>query len=219
MAYDLTESTWTVPYHGVQHRIINRRQCTIADRGPNKIEATVFGRRGSGRVVADAINSPVWFHTIEAAQAWCEETAARFRELSVREGRQLVIDYPWAIGQPPCGGDDDEVRHGGRFFRCTRAEGHDMGMSEDGREDRMRRVTTAWQAKHWRLINGRECVIQDHGPNAIAATVYGRHGSGRVHDDATHAPVRFATIEAARVWCENIAGGFAPLAKAAGRTT
>ena len=70
-------TTWTEPYHGVTHTSIGRRQCTVCDV-QGCITATVFGRRGSGRVMADAIAWPRTFATVAAAQAWCEETASRF---------------------------------------------------------------------------------------------------------------------------------------------
>jgi hypothetical protein len=71
-----TELRWTTSYHGVSHRYIQRRQCTITTVG-RLHGAIVFGRRGSGAVVADAIEAPVAFATREAAEQWCERIATR----------------------------------------------------------------------------------------------------------------------------------------------
>jgi len=77
MSIHLTERDWSPPFHGVSHRMIGGRQCTIVDYGPYAIEATVFGRRGSGSVQADAIDAPVRFATVAAARMWCEDVAGR----------------------------------------------------------------------------------------------------------------------------------------------
>lgn len=73
---DGTPDGWTAPYHGVSHAVIGERQCTVEVNG-RVITAVVFGRRGSGRVLADAIDPPVTFATVAAARQWCEDVAGR----------------------------------------------------------------------------------------------------------------------------------------------
>ena len=77
-ANTLTEDRWTAPFHGVSHRYIAGRQCTITTVGRFH-GAVVYGRRGSGCVMADAIDAPVVFASVEAARQWCEQIAAPVR--------------------------------------------------------------------------------------------------------------------------------------------
>lgn len=85
MSVQITERAWTSPFHGVTHRMVHGRQCTIEVHGAC-ITATVFGRRGSGQVQADAITAPVTFATVDAAQTWCVRTATPYQQRTADTG-------------------------------------------------------------------------------------------------------------------------------------
>ncbi len=68
-------TTWTTPYHGVSHAIMNGRQLTITDYG-RFTTATVFGPKGS--IMSGAVDAPDTFINAKAAQMWCEGVAGGF---------------------------------------------------------------------------------------------------------------------------------------------
>lgn len=64
--------TWSEPLHGVSHRYIAGRQCTVTDYG-TFVDAVVFGRDVGFRL-SEAVHSPA-FASVEEVRRWCEQEA------------------------------------------------------------------------------------------------------------------------------------------------